>query len=181
MTALLTYEDYCLIPDDGNKHEIIHGIHFMSPSPQSIHQRILGNLYVLLRKYIEDHPIGMVMLAPLDVVLSSHDVVQPDLLFISNERMAILDKKNVQGAPDLAIEILSEGNRRHDEIRKRDLYESNGVTEYWIVDPALESIKRYRLSGAAYERLPELRLEAGDLLTSALLPEYSSPLDKVFE
>ena len=180
MSALLTYEDYCLIPDDGNRHEIIHGVHYMSPSPRCIHQQILGNLYYTLRHHLEDQHKGHIIMAPLDVILSDHDIVQPDLLFISNKREAILKEKNVQGLPDLAIEILSEGNRRHDEVRKRILYESAGISEYWIVDPEIEVIKIYRLEGGKYLRAAELRLEDGDELSTTLLPGFSCPLEKVF-
>ncbi len=180
MPAPLNYDDYCLIPDDGRRHEIIHGVHYVSPSPRTKHQRILGNLYFLMEQFVRETKAGIVMLSPYDVVFSYHDVVQPDLLFIIPERAAVLTEKNAQGAPDLVIEILSEGNRRHDEVVKRKLYEGFGVKEYWIVDPELETIKVYRLEGDRFVRAADLSVEAGDELVSPLLPGFRRRLAEVF-
>src|SRR5262249_23616746 len=84
----LTYDDFVLFPDDGQRHELIDGEHYVSPSPNSRHQRILFNLTMLLGSWLELHPVGRVYFAPFDVVLSHFDVVEPDLLYLSNERMA---------------------------------------------------------------------------------------------
>jgi Uma2 family endonuclease len=111
----LTYEDYLLFPDDGNRHEILDGEHHVTAAPFPKHQRVLRELLFGLHSFLREHRLGEVYSAPLDVVLSRHDVVQPDLLFISNERMTILTERNLQGAPDLAIEILSSTTRRIDE------------------------------------------------------------------
>lgn len=181
MPALLTYEDYCLIPNDGKRHEIIEGVHYVSPSPQSKHQRVVGNLYFLLRQFLDGKKLGVLYISPLDVVFSNHNVVQPDLLFISNARQKILEVKNVQGAPDLLIEVLSEGNRRYDEVVKRKLYASFEVSEYWIVDPVFETIKIFQFTENKYERIAELHLENDDELTTALLPGFACSLPKVFE
>ena len=181
MPARLTYDDYCQIPDDGNRNEVIDGILHMSPSPIVRHQRVIRKLSVLLSVWAERSKTGEVLFAPMDVVLSKHDIVQPDILFISNERASIVGEKNIQGAPDLLIEILSEGHRRHDEMTKRKLYEAHGVTEYWIVDPALETIKVYRLHKGAYTRAAEWSLEAGDDASSPLLPGFVCQLADVFE
>ena len=181
MPAPLTYDDYCQIPDDGNRYEVIDGVLYMSPSPIVRHQRVLVNLTFFLEKWNRNTKAGQLYVAPMDVVLSEQNIVQPDILFISNERLAIIGEKNIQGAPDLLIEILSEGNRRHDEIQKRDLYESFGVQEYWIVDPVLETIKVYRLNNSTYTRPVEWSLEADDVATSPLLPGFEERLKKVFE
>src|SRR5512147_179146 len=82
----LTYDDFLLFPDDGKRHELIDGEHYVTPSPNLRHQRISGNLYFLIRAYLEAHPIGDVFYAPLDVVFSDYDVVEPDLLYVSRER-----------------------------------------------------------------------------------------------
>ena len=116
----------------------------------------------------------------MDVVLSEHDIVQPDLLFVSDARSSIIEEKNIQGAPDLLIEILSEGNRRHDEVRKRDLYESYGVQEYWVVDPVLETIKVYRSEESRFIKAAEWTLEAEDVISSPLLPGFECQLADVF-
>ena len=181
MPAPLTYEDYCQIPDDENRYEVIDGVLYMSPSPIVRHQLILSNLSSLLWNWTKKAKTGVLLFAPMDVVLSEHNVVQPDILFVSNERASIIEEKNVQGPPDLLIEILSEGNRRHDEVRKRVLYESFGVQEYWVVDPVLETIKVYRLENLQYTRVAEWSLEAGDVIASPLLPGFECQLKDVFE
>ena len=181
MPALLTYDDYCLIPNDGKRYEVIHGELFMSPSPVFRHQRISFNLNKQVGVFIEESDLGYMLFAPMDVLLSEHNVVQPDLLFISNDRASIITEKNIQGAPDLLIEILSEGNRRHDEVVKRKLYESHGVQEYWVIDPVLETVKVYQLEEARYAKAIELSVEQGDVLTSPLLPGFECALVDVFK
>ena len=176
----LTYDDFLLFPDDGQRHELIDGEHYVTPSPNQIHQIIVGNLYYAIRGYLEEHPIGQAFLAPFDVVFSNFDVVEPDLLYISTARREILTKQNVQGAPDLVIEVGSPGTRKRDETIKRRLYERSDVSEYWIVDPDLEVVRIYRREGAGFDRPRELSREAGDVLESALFPSFMLPLDAVF-
>jgi Uma2 family endonuclease len=178
----LTYDDFLLFPDDGQRHELIDGEHYVTPSPVSKHQLIAWNLNGLLYNYLRAHPVGKAFGAPFDVVFSHFDVVEPDLLFISAERAGtVLTEKNVQGAPDLVVEIGSPSTRKRDETIKRRLYERFGVTEYWVIDPEIDAIKVYRREGDRYQRLAELSLEAGDVLTSPLLPGLSLALSKIFE
>jgi Uma2 family endonuclease len=180
----LTYDDFVLFPDDGQRHELIDGEHYVSPSPNPRHQRILFNLTMLLGSWLERHPVGRVYFAPLDVVLSHFDVVEPDLLFLSNERMAkVLTGQNVRGAPELAVEIGSPGTRQRDETIKRRLYERSGVSEYWVVDPELDLVRVYRResAGSTEFSLPtELSREAGDVLRTPLLPGLEMPLARIF-
>ena len=174
----LTYNDYLLIPDDGQRHELIDGEHFVTPSPNIPHQVIVGNLYFALRTYLEATQSGQLLMAPLDVVLSEYDVVDPDLLFVSAVRRSdILTTQNVRGAPDLVIEVGSPGTRRRDETIKRHLYERTAVAEYWIVDPDLEVVRIYRHQDGGYGRASELSREAGDVLEPPLFPGLSLPLD----
>lgn len=175
----LTYEDFLLFPDDGKRHELIDGEHYVTPSPNLRHQRISGNLHYLLRSYLEGHPIGRVFYAPLDVIFSNVDVVEPDLLYVSNERRAIL-KLHVEGAPDLVVEIASKGTRKRDETIKRRLYQRSGVSEYWVVDPELDVVRVYR-SANVFERPHELSREAGDVLTTPLLPGLELRLEAIFK
>jgi Uma2 family endonuclease len=175
-----TYEDYLLFPEDGLRHEIIDGEHEVTPSPLTRHQRIVANLFRVLDPFIRERKLGEVFLAPFDVILSNLDIVVPDLLFVSGERSAIVTEKNLQGAPELIVEVLSEGTRKRDEVTKRKLYERFGVQEYWVADPVLESIKVYRQSGKGFERIAELSVEAGETLTSPLFPGLAIPLDAVF-
>jgi len=178
----LTYDDFVLLPDDGMRHELIDGEHYVTPSPNMKHQRVSGNLHWLIRRHLETHPVGEVFYAPFDVVLSRFDVVEPDLLYMSRERAAqVLTSKNVQGAPELVIEIASPGTRKRDETIKRRLYERMGVTEYWVVDPEVDTIRVYRLMGSAYAPADELSLEAGDVLKTSLLPGLELPLGHVFK
>jgi Uma2 family endonuclease len=178
----LTYDDFLLFPDDGNRHELIDGEHYVTPSPASKHQRIVWNLNGLLYIYLQDHPVGKAFSAPLDVVFSQFDIVEPDLLFVSAERAGkVLTETNVQGAPDLVVEIGSPSTRKRDETIKRRLYERFGVVEYWVIDSELDAIKVYRRSSDRYERVAELTLEGGDMLTTPLLPGLDLPLSKIFE
>lgn len=174
-----TCEDYLSFPDDGNRHEIIDGDHFMTPAPLTRHQRISGILFGFLFACVDAHHSGEVLAAPTDVVLSRFDVVQPDMLYVSEARRDIIKRENIQGAPDLVIEIISEGTRKTDEVIKRRLYERSGIPEYWTVDPEVETVKVYRLQDGKYRRI-ELTLEAPDQLTTPLLPEFSLPLERLF-
>jgi len=126
-----TYEDFLNFPDDGKRHEIIDGEHYVTPSPDTKHQVIVGNLHLALGNYLKGQPVGAVFLAPFDVVFSDLNVVEPDLLYISRARRAVLTEKHVSGEPDLVVEILSHGTRKTDEVTKRKLYERFGVQEYW--------------------------------------------------
>jgi Uma2 family endonuclease len=175
-----TVEDYFLFPDDGKRHELIDGDHFVTPSPNTKHQRIIRKLLTALDTFVTRHRLGEVFAAPYDVILSEVDVVEPDLLFVAASRSAIITQKNIQGAPDLVVEILSEGTRKTDEIIKRKRYEQFGIKDYWIVDPELETIKVYRMTEKGYVRVAELSKEANDSLTTPLLPNLHLPLAEIF-
>ena len=136
----LNYDDYCLLPED-KRYELIDGDLYMTPSPFSTHQRILGRVFNILTLHVEKRKLGEVGLAPWDIILSYEDVVQPDLFFISTSRLKIITEKNVQGAPDLAIEILSKSSLKRDRILKRRLYEKFSIKEYWIIDPDKKNIE----------------------------------------
>ena len=131
--------------------------------------------------WLEDHPIGQVFYAPYDVVFSEFDVVEPDLLYLSNERAAdVLTPLHAKGVPELVIEIGSKGTRKRDETIKRRLYERAGVSEYWIVDPMIDVVRVYRRQDDRFARPLELSREAGDVLTTPLLPGLDLPLARVF-
>lgn len=181
-TTQFTYEDYLLFPEDGRRHELIDGEHYVTPAPRTIHQRISFSLSGCLYTYLQQSKRGSVFTAPTDVVLSDVDVVQPDLLYVCAARSSIITPNNIQGSPDLVVEILSETSRKTDEIIKRKLYERFHVPEYWIIDPELETVKVYRFSAAnTYERVEELSLEAHNTLTTPLLPNWQLPLKQLFE
>jgi Uma2 family endonuclease len=131
----LTYRDYVLFPEDGKRHEIIDGEHYVTAAPFLSHQRLAFRLTLRVGGFIETNRLGLFFFAPADVLLSDHDVVQPDLFFISSARVSIAAEKNVEGAPDLVIEILSRSTSRLDKGPKLQAYDRTGVCEYWIFDP----------------------------------------------
>ena len=177
----LTYDDFLLFPDDGKRHELIDGEHYVTPSPNVKHQRVSGGLFLLIGSWLETHPIGQVFYAPLDVVFSMFDVVEPDLLYLSNERAAsVLTPLHARGVPELVVEIASKGTRKRDETIKRHLYERMGVSEYWVVDPALDVIRVYRRGAEGFSRPTEFSREAGDVVTTPLLPGLEMPLARIF-
>jgi Uma2 family endonuclease len=176
----LTYDDFVHFPNDGKRHELIDGEHYVTPSPAIRHQSIVGAVFFLVATYLEQHPIGRVFLSPLDVVMSDNDVVEPDLLYVSNERADTLAGIHVRGAPDLVIEVASKGTRKRDATIKRRLYERAGVTEYWIVDPETEAVRVYRREVEGFGRAIELLREADEMLTTPLLPGLDLPLSRIF-
>jgi Uma2 family endonuclease len=179
--ARLTSADLLALPIDGKRHELIDGVHFVNPSPVPRHQLVLGNLYFAIRGFVEERDLGTVFFAPLDVVLSDFDLVEPDLLFISHQRRAILEKRFIRGAPDLAVEVTSPSTRRLDVVLKRRAYRKFGFAEYWIVDPEQETIDVFRGGGEWLE--PALRLSRAQglqMLTSPLFPGLALDLATVF-
>ena len=177
----LTYDDFVSFPDDGKRHELIAGEHYVTPSPNTQHQRIVGSLHLLIASWLETRPVGQVFLAPYDVVLSEFDVVEPDLVYLSNERAAqVLTPLHANGVPEIVIEIASKGTRKRDETVKRRLYERMGVSEYWVVDPEIDAVRVYRRDGDRFARLVELSRESNDILMTVLLPGLELPLSRVF-
>lgn len=176
----LTYEDYVLFPDDGKRHEIIGGAHCMTPAPNTKHQQISRNLLSLLAPFIKQHRLGEVFDAPYDVILSDEDIVQPDLLFVAHAHLYRITEQNLQGVPDLIVEILSSGTRKKDELTKRKLYERFGVQEYWIIDPELDTIKIYRQIDQGFAPPEEFSRPDAQQLTSDLFPDLTICLSDIF-
>lgn len=174
----LTYADYLALPDDGLRHEIIEGKHYVTPSPVTRHQRISLRLAQLIQNYLDAHPVGELFIAPFDVLLSNHDIVEPDLLFLSTARAHFLTSKNLQGPPDLVVEILSPGTRRRDKGLKRNLYERVGVEEYWLIDPDQDEVMVHRRGTTGFEHV--VRLSRAEVLTTPVLPGLDLPLERVF-
>ena len=179
LTPKWTYKEYSLIPEDGKRHEIIDGEHYVSP-PFVPHQDLVVELTVRLGGFVKAHRLGRLLVAPTDVLLSPYDIVQPDLLFVSNERAAIVELKNIQGAPDLVIEILSPSTNRLDKVLKLDAYERCGVQAYWIFDRARQGVQPYERTDDWLLPRPFLSADAGDVLTSSLLPGFELPLAELF-
>jgi Uma2 family endonuclease len=178
----LTYDDVVQFPDDGRRHEIIDGEHFVTPSPNVRHQELVKRLLVEIELHLRSNPgAGQVFMAPLDVVLSPHDVVEPDLLVVSGDQAGILTDKNVQGPPALVIEVLSDSTRKRDAQTKRRLFERSGVREYWLVDPELDTVQVFRGSPEGrLARAAELTAEDDETLSTPLLPGCLIGLRELF-
>ena len=174
----LTYEDYCAAPAD-ERYELLDGNLMMVPAPNIKHQRVQLKLATRLDLFIEERALGTLLTAPCDVMLSETDVVQPDLLFVSREREHLLSSgQNVQGGPDMVIEILSPSTAERDRGAKLTLYGTHGVTEYWLVDPIAETIQVHRLQGGILVPTHTFRREK--TLRSPLLPGLELDLDEIF-
>jgi Uma2 family endonuclease len=174
-----TYERYLRETAEGEYFTIIAGEKIMSPSPTSYHQDILGNLYTLLRAWVRQTRAGKVKLAPFDVILAEDEVTQPDLMIVLTPNLSRLAERNVKGAPDLVVEILSPGSVRLDRERRRVLYARHGVPEYWIVSPGERTVEVLRLQGDHYD-LAGL-YEEGDVLQSPMLTHFTCTVKDIFE
>ena len=178
-TRKLTYADFLRFPDDGRRHELIDGVHYVSPSPEFRHQQLSLRM-AAFSNYLEAMPIGVVVYAPMDCVLTMFDIVEPDLLVVLNDQKSIITKKNIRGMPAIAVEILSESTRAIDEESKCALYERAGAREYWIVDGDLNRLTVYRRGAKQFERPSTHSAAEGNVLTTPLLPGFSLALDRYF-
>ncbi len=151
----------------------------MSPSPRTFHQVIAGRIYSLILRFLEKHPLGEVFIAPLDVFLNDVNIYQPDVIFVSSRRKAIITEQGIEGAPDLVVEILSPGTARFDKGSKRKVYARTGVKELWMVDPEARTIQVY-LPGHASDT-PAATHGAKATLTSPLLPGLRLDLCAIFK
>ena len=177
-----TYEDYKSLPEsEAKRYELLGGELVLVPSPTEYHQRISGNLGFILRQFVREQDLGRVYHAPLDVVLGQGDereVVQPDIFFISKERVGIIAEEEIRGAPDLVIEIISPGTEDRDRHYKKTLYARHGVVEYWIVDPKSKTVEVYKLGERGFELVKAYK--EGEALESPLLPGLEVDLKEIF-
>ncbi|HZN38909.1 MAG TPA: Uma2 family endonuclease [Planctomycetota bacterium] len=154
-----TYADYCKIPPDRYRHEIIDGRHFVSPAPSSYHQKLSLRLAGEFLELVERRGLGEVFPAPFDVHLGRGTVVQPDLVVVTAKNRSLVGETKLAGVPDLLVEILSPSRRDYDCRIKRRKYERAGVREYWIVDPEVPCVEQYVLRAGRYG-LAVLRTES---------------------
>lgn len=177
----LTYADFVRFPDDGLRHEIIGGAHYVTPAPATGHQRLVMRLAAAFYNYFAVHNVGEVLAAPFDTLLSEHDIVEPDVLVVLDDQSQILTEKHAVGAPAIVIEVLSPGTRRRDEGMKLRLYERTGVREYWLVDSAGELVKVYRRgAGPSFEPVRLFTADGDAPITSPLLPGFTLALSALF-
>lgn len=146
-----SYASYVCFPNDGNRHEIIDGDHYMNPVASPKHQTVSRLLQYQLMTQIEMRGRGVVFNAPTDVELAAHDIVQPDLIIVMDDRKKIVGSKKLKGIPNLLIEILSESNPDHDKILKMEAYQRVNIPEYWIVDPEERTVHQYLAVSGKYE------------------------------
>lgn len=175
----LTVDDYRALPQGGPRYQLVDGEMHMAPAPNSYHQEIVWNLSRILGRYIDVRPVGRIYLAPYDVYLSEHDVVQPDLLFLASERQHLRQDDGLHGAPDLVIEVLSISTSQLDKKNKRALYARSGVKEMWLVDPILQQIHLYDF---ARDPAKAIRLvEDDETFETPLLPGLKVSATDVFK
>lgn len=173
-----TYQDYQELPNDGKIYQIVEGTLFMTPVPTTTHQQISRDLEFLIWDYVRERNLGVVLDAPVDVVLSHTDIVQPDIVFISNERKKIIQERGIFGPPDLIVEILSPSTRKLDEQLKRDLYDRHGVREYLIVHPDERVVEHYRRQEGMLTRIATLSQD--ETISFHTIPGLVIELGQVF-
>ena len=181
--VVFRYSDILSIPEwpDGPAVEIIDGDLFLVPSPNIQHQRISSKIEKYLNKYLENAPVGEVFHAPVDVVLSDMDVVIPDIIFVISENSSIIQRMNIQGVPDLIVEILST-NENRDLVIKKDLYQRHLLPEYWIVDPKHEMVVAHRSDPDDPDKFgAALEFSGEDILTTPLLPGIEIAVSSLFK
>jgi Uma2 family endonuclease len=177
-TELLTVEDYRATPE-GTRHQLVEGELIMAPAPNTTHQRIVRNLSQLLCRHTAKPGMGEVFFAPFDVYLSPHDVLQPDLIFVSRANSGIIAEDGVHGPPDLVVEVLSSSTALLDKKQKRIVYARAGVRELWLVDPLLLQIQRYDFARDTAK--PVQLIEESETFSTPLLPELTLSAAEIFK
>lgn len=175
-----TYEEYAALPDDGKRYEIVDGVLYMPPSPSGPHQDAAFEIAVYLRARIKLASLGLVRMAPFDVVLSPRDTVQPDVFVILNETRAkiTVEKSYIIGAPDLVVEIASPGTATRDRNKKYHAYARAGVREYWIADPDAHTVEVLVLEAGEYQSLGVYH--GKEILPSQVVPDFDVQVEKFF-
>lgn len=177
--VVLTFDDYLELPNDRNRYELLEGELEVTPAPSPGHQRVLGRFFYLMYGHVQRQALGTVLMAPCDVRLSDITVVQPDLLFVAQQRQAIILPQYVQGPPDLVVEVVSRGTVRMDREIKRQLYARHRVPHYWVIVPERRVALAYVLDGESYRQA--LLVQGGETFSAAPLPDLLIPLGELWE
>ena len=176
----LTVQDYLAIPeDDENRYELIDGVLYMVPAPTWDHQESTLNLASAMRHFVRANGLGRVVASPIDVYLSETDVFQPDIVFVSVERLHLIQRSGVHGAPDLVVEMLSPGTARRDRVLKYERYEMFDVKEYWQADPIARAITVFRARNGTFEQVGVFG--EGETIETPLLPGLVVDVSDVFD
>lgn len=173
-----TYNDYTLLPDDGQRYEIVNGVLLMAPAPSPWHQDIVLEIVSALRTHVKLAGLGRVFTAPIDVELAPKNVFQPDIVVVLNAHMDRVTAKKIVGAPDLVVEVASQGTAAFDRIVKYDIYARSGVPEYWIVKPESRTVEVMVLDLDEYRSLGIFR--GSQLLPSQIVPELPVRVEQFF-
>lgn len=172
----LNYSHYVCFPNDGRRHEIIDGEHYVHPAPSTYHQTVSRRIQFALYSAIELQGLGQVFDAPVDVQLGQHNIVQPDIVVILAARQQMITPTKIKGIPDLIVEILSPSTMEQDQVLKRQMYEGAGVPEYWIVDPFEHTLTQLiRNESGSYERSVQ-----DQNVVASIVPNVSIDLKQVW-
>ncbi len=172
-----TYDDYALLPE-GAKYQLIDGEIVEMPTPIVAHQRVVVNLAFEFERLNREKKLGRVLVAPMDVFLDTFNTFQPDVMFISNERLAIIGTDMVRGAPDLVVEVLSPSTAYYDLRKKMPIYFKYGVKECWIVDVSEGTVERYAWIDGEPKRIS--KSTGCEKITTPILPDFEIPTEQIF-
>lgn len=176
---VLTYAE--LLAREGDeevRRQLLEGELHLTPSPNLSHQLIVGSVYRALFAHASERDLGVVLIAPFDVVLDEHNVVQPDVLFVAKARRRVLTQRGVQGAPDLVVEVLSPSNAELDRTAKLTIYQRQGVAHYWLLDPATRLLEELVLEPTGY--VMRGRLQGDVPFRPAIFPELTLDLSTIW-
>lgn len=171
-----TVDDYLLLGETNTPCQLINGELIMSPSPSPLHQIVLGNLYILIESYSKKVE-GLALFSPLDLYVDRRNIFQPDLIFLSKKQKAFITSRGVEGPPELVVEVISPSNSYTDRYEKKNAYQKFGIVEYWIIDPANQTLEVYY---SADWTKPMLYLAGEGKVTSSVLKELSFNLRDIF-
>lgn len=173
-----TYADYAALTADNEWYEIVDGVLYMSPAPNTSHQEAIALFVTYLTIHVQFAGIGRVYPAPCDVELHPDFVVQPDVIVVLNDNLGIITPSHIVGAPDLVVEIASPSTAGYDRRTKQDAYAEAGVREYWIADASAQTVEVLALEGRSYQTLGVFRGQA--TLPSRVLPELPIKVAQLF-
>ncbi|MFQ5827883.1 MAG: Uma2 family endonuclease [Candidatus Methylomirabilia bacterium] len=176
--VVLTYEDYCQLPNDGRRYEILDGEIAVTPAPSPTHQEVLFNLARLVDDHVRSHGLGKVYVAPIDVILAPTSIVQPDMIYVAAERLSLISTRGIEGPPDLAVEVLSPTTSAQDRGTKLQLYARYGIRHCWLIDPDSQRLEAYELAGTPYRLVAEPSGLAE--FAPALFPDLRIRLDSLW-